>query len=91
VSAKDLERQDREDFAKISATPEGARFIAGLLDFCGVFNPNEGNSAYQEGMRNVGLMAYGRIRECAGAEAAYIEARDGRRKLHERKGANEDE
>jgi hypothetical protein len=91
MSAEDLERQDREDFAKMSATPEGARFIAGLLDFCGVFSSNEENSAYREGMRNVGLMAYKNIRGFAGAEMAYIKARDDRRKLYEKKGAMEDE
>jgi hypothetical protein len=93
MSRADLAQQDALDFACILRQPDGARVLAGLIDFCGVFESNEHGDLFREGMRNVGLMLYGRIRESPGGERAYIEARDECIRIFNKKeeGGNNDE
>jgi hypothetical protein len=71
--------KDNEDFANVLRTPEGARVIAGLVDFCGTFDVNPSGNLYKEGMRHVGLMLYRRVLGAPGGEAVYAAARDRRR------------
>jgi hypothetical protein len=71
-------KKDNEDFASVLRTPEGARVIAGLMDFCGVFDVNPEGDLFREGMRNVGLLLYRRTLDVPGGEGAFAAARDKR-------------
>ena len=77
MSRADLERQNLSDFSTVINTPEGARLIAGLVDYCGVFGLSYGHdSSFKEGRRDVGLMLYSWMLSTSGGEQAYIRARD---------------
>ncbi|SBW12686.1 putative phage protein p19 [uncultured Alphaproteobacteria bacterium] len=55
--------QAREDLIAVLGTPQGGRFIAGLIASCGVLGPSF--DARAEGRRAVGLDLLRRIREAA--------------------------
>lgn len=55
--------QAREDLVAVLGTPQGCRFIAGLIAGCGVIAPSF--DARAEGRRSVGLDLLRRIREAA--------------------------
>ncbi len=63
--AKDREKQEAADLKAVLATPEGRRFVHGLLAFCGehrtVFHTNAIQMSFNEGARTVGLMLKKRI------------------------------
>lgn len=67
--AKALEKRDAEDLAAVLATPEGRRFVRGLLVDChehrSVFDTNAIHMAFKEGARNVGLKLKARIGQVA--------------------------
>jgi hypothetical protein len=69
---------DRADFERVLSLPEGARFIARIIDFCGTFSANVEGNLVKEGMRNVGLMLYAETRMAPGGETAWIRAREQR-------------
>jgi hypothetical protein len=71
MSRRDLEKQNNADLKRILALPEGARFIAGLIHFCGLFD-----DCPEGGKRDVGLMLYRWAIACPEGEKAYIWARD---------------
>ena len=75
MSKKELEAQNVKDFANILRHPAGARFLAGLIDFCGVFSDNP-----DDGARKVGLMIYRMALDVDGGEETYIR---GRRELED--------
>jgi hypothetical protein len=85
-----LQELDDADFKKILTTPEGARVIAGLLDFCRVFAVSHEHgraspldTAFYEGHRNVGLMLLRRIQDVEGGEQFLAQARKRRREAAE--------
>lgn len=63
--AKDREKQDAEDLKAVLASPEGRRFVRGLLADCGEhrtsFHTNAIQMSFNEGARNVGLKLKARI------------------------------
>jgi hypothetical protein len=66
-------QKEREDFESVLRTPEGARFIAWLLIFCGVYtNSHEQDknspldTAFREGRRDVGIMLFKLVKETEG-------------------------
>ena len=71
MSQLDLELQNNQDFANILMQPAGARFIAGLIAFCGVFDNMPDGSA-----REIGLTLYRYALSVDGGEQAYINGRD---------------
>jgi hypothetical protein len=81
--------RDNEDFRSVLNTPEGARVIAGVIDFCGVFEANPTGNLYAEGMRNVGLMLFRRAADAPGGEARILAAARDRMEMLSRKEAND--
>jgi len=64
VTAEELARQDEHDVRFVLHTREGARFLARLVDFAGVFRTSfvqadALTTAFKEGQRNAGLMVWG--------------------------------
>lgn len=57
--ANRLKEQACNDMRQILSTPEGRRFIWGLLGFCRInessYDPSGSKVYFQEGIRNVGL------------------------------------
>jgi len=84
MSRAGLERRNTEDFTNVLRQPAGARLIAGLIDFCGLFADSP-----KEGARDVGLMLYRFVLSIEGGEAAYIGGRDECKTILE-KGVKED-
>jgi hypothetical protein len=89
VSLEQRLKRDNEDFGNVFGTPEGARVIAGIIDFCGVFSANPAGSLYAEGMRNVGLMLYKRATDAPGGEERLTAARRQRVEIESRKEGND--
>ena len=90
MTREELAQKEREEFESVLSTPEGARFIAGLLDFCGVYMSSHSigaesplDTAFREGKRDVGLMLLGRIKERGGGELALLSAQSELRKRYE--------
>ena len=79
MSKLDLEKQNFQDFADVLKQPAGARFIAGLVAFCGVFDNMPDGSA-----REVGLTLYRWALDVDGGEEAYIKGRDDCKRILER-------
>jgi hypothetical protein len=75
MSAERMLARDNDDFRSVLNTPEGARVIAGIVDFCGIYTANPSGNMYAEGMRNVGLMLYRRVTDAPGGEERLIAAR----------------
>ncbi|MDR3321827.1 MAG: hypothetical protein LBS93_05200 [Synergistaceae bacterium] len=82
MSRADLERQNTADMEHILKQPEGARLIAGLIDYCGLFD--ESSAASREA-RDVGLMLYRYALSIRGGEDAYIRGRNMSRNILEKK------
>ena len=80
MSKRDLEKQNVQDFENILKQPTGARFIAGLVDLCGVFKEQSG-----EATRKIGLMLYRMALDVDGGEQAYINGRNDCKRILERK------
>ena len=87
----DLKERDRADFNRVMDLTEGARFVAGLIDFCRTFEANPEGKMFAEGMRNVGLMLFARIRDAPAGEFQYIKARLERREAFDRAAETEEE
>jgi hypothetical protein len=73
--------KEKDDFESVLRTPEGARFIAWLLIFCGVYtNSHEQNknspldTAFREGRRDVGLFLLKCAKEAEGGDRALMTA-----------------
>jgi hypothetical protein len=81
MSLRERLLRDNGDFQSVIGTREGARVIAGLIDYCGLFEPNAAGNLYEEGRRDVGLLLYKRTLGTPGGERAYIAARDERLEL----------
>jgi hypothetical protein len=79
MSELNLRIQNLQDFKNILNQPAGARLIASLVDFCGVFSSSNSNKP-NEGAREVGLMLYRMALDVDGGELAYIR---GRKELEE--------
>lgn len=66
---KDRDKQDAEDLRTVLSSPQGRRFIRGLLAECGEhrtsFHTNAIQMSFNEGQRNVGLKLKARIIQCA--------------------------
>ena len=91
-----FEEHEKKDFSAILNTPQGARFIAGLLDFCGVYRSSHRigeqsplDTAFREGQRDVGLMLLRRAQEEPDGERRIQAAQEQRRKIF--KGGDADE
>jgi hypothetical protein len=72
-------QKETDDFESVLRTPEGARFIAWLLIFCGVYrNSHEQgknsplDTAFREGRRDVGLMLLKYAKETEGGDRALL-------------------
>lgn len=63
--SKDRDKQDAEDLQHVLSTPQGRRFVRGLLADCGEhrssFHTNAQVTAFNEGGRNIGLKLKSRI------------------------------
>jgi len=72
-----LEQRDREDLLAILDKPHGLRFIARLLDYCGMymslFNSDIGIMAFNAGKRDVGLMLLSMIQN-ESSEVDYVKS-----------------
>ena len=79
-----LQEKDSADFNRVMELPEGARFVAGLIDFCRTFEANPDWKMFAEGMRNVGLMLFARVRDAPDGELRYIKARLDRQEAFDR-------
>jgi hypothetical protein len=83
--------QERADFETVLNEPEGARVIASLLDFCGVYESSHAigesnplDTAFREGRRDVGLMLLKNIKDCPGGELVLLRAQAERLALYEK-------
>ena len=71
MTHEDLKKQDDADVRALLRTREGARFFARLLELTRVFEisyiPHDAHgTAFNEGVRNVGLAVYEGIAEAGG-------------------------
>ena len=59
MTEKDLAERDSQDIAAVFSTREGRRFVARLLQYCGIYrsnwDANQHYMAFREGERAVGL------------------------------------
>jgi hypothetical protein len=93
MSLERMRRKDNDDFRTVTETPQGARVIAGIMEFCGLYSqyPN-GNLPFHEGMRNVGLMLLRRAADMPlGEERLLAERRERNRLLGETEEGDADE
>ena len=76
MSLLDLEKQNLMDFEEVIKRPAGARLIAGIIDFCGVFRDDSDDAA-----RKVGLMLYRMALNVNQGELCYINGRNDCREI----------
>lgn len=67
--AKRQREADLADLRAVAATPGGVRVLRRILERCGVYKlsyaPDAGATAFNEGMRNIGLWILSEVEESA--------------------------
>lgn len=79
MTHEELRRQDIQDLRALLHTREGARFLSRLFDMAGVFtisyvSGDSGATAFNEGVRNVGLRVYADVLEADENPEALLRA-----------------
>ena len=88
MTYEELRRQDIRDLRALLHTREGARFLSRLFDLTGVFAisyvaGDAGATAFNEGVRNVGLRVYADVLEADENPEARLRAAGRERQITE--------